>query len=184
LALSGQSLKCVLLHIPIKGGDTNSGRNGIGENDLAAHSETVSQNSEEIAISSESQDIEERIRDTLSVDESVVMQQSERVPVAGADDESERESAERIRMLAADKQLKYVKGLVDNRDDASITELKNLMVFDDEAVRHTAIDTLIKIMDQQTGHYDAIEAALTDSAVFMDERQMARFTKISSRVGK
>ena len=137
---------------------------------------------EAIVVSSESADNEQKIQQALSVDESAISQESERPPVPQWEGESDGGSIERIRMLAADEQVKYVKALVDDQDDASIAELKDLIIFDDEAVRHTAIDTLIKIMDQETGHYAVIEAALVDNSVFMDESQVEKFSKISSRV--
>jgi hypothetical protein len=128
----------------------------------------------------EADDLEERIRDSLSPDESVVSQENEML---------ERESAaggatEHLRTLTEDERMKYVRSIAENRDDASIVELRDLILNDDEAVRHIAIDTLIEIMDQETGHYDDIEAVLVDNSVFMDDAQMSKFTGISSRVGE
>jgi len=163
-----------------KNSKKNFAREAVSEGSLDSANPEARLGSQDNAVSPGYQDIEEGIQAGLSADESVVVQESERLP----DVESGSESTERIRVLTEDKQLKYVKALAENQDDASIVELKELITFDNETVRHAAVDSLIKIMDQETGHYDAVEAALADNAVFLDGRQMAKFNKISSRVVK
>jgi hypothetical protein len=133
---------------------------------------------EDVVVSPESTDLEERILNTLSPDESIVMQEGERLP----DAESSVDSMGRLHEMTADEQLKYVKAIGENQDDASIVELKDLILFDDQEVRRAAIDTLIDIMGQETGHYSAIDAMLTENFVFMDDEQISKVNKISSKV--
>jgi len=160
------------------GGETKVSRPAIDENGLKSPDPDARNMAEEIAVSAEAQDLEERIQGTLQVDEAAAEQQNEQ---PGSDD-VDSDPAERIRTMTADKQLKYIKDIADNRDDASIVELKDLILFEDEAVRHAAIDTLIDILGQQSGHYDAIKAVLAENSMFMDDEQFSTVSKIALKV--
>lgn len=157
------------------GGETKVSRPAIDQNGLRAAAPTVS---EEIAVSVEGQDLEERIRDTLLADEAAAGQQNEQPH----SDDADSDLMERIRTIATEKRLEYIKDIANNRDDASITELTDLILFEDEGVRHAALDTLIEILGQETGHYDAIEAALAENSVFMDDGQISKVSEIARTV--
>lgn len=115
---------------------------------------------------SDQSDIDERLRATLVADTNNATQANE-ISDTGTD------LIDPLYSMDAESQLSYIENLQDTHEDAAITALADLIIYDDAAVREAAIDGLLAVLKQDTGHYAFIRESLEQNAAFLNDSQLA-----------
>lgn len=73
--------------------------------------------------------------------------------------------------LTEQQQLEQIEEMAQSQDDAAIHALNYLLLNSNPSVQTAAIDALISILEERTGHFELIAEHLQQNVVFLDEGQ-------------
>lgn len=85
--------------------------------------------------------------------------------------------------LPENEQLEYIKDLAQSHDDTAIDALNHLILDPDAAVQKAAIDELIRLLEDRTGHFEVIAEHLKQHVFFLDANQTVQLEFITEAAG-
>ena len=120
---------------------------------------------EGIDIDTELPDIDSQIQSELQLDETSLAQASEIIML---DDDW----VEPLYSMTKQEQKKAIEQFIVSNDDNAVRALADLILSDEQFLQQKAIDGLITILEQRTGHYDQISEILSQNEAFLSDNQL------------
>lgn len=124
------------------------------------------------------QNIDEQIQQSLYLDESENLQDNEQLTV------DHENLVEPVYSMTEKEQKEYINTLSENQDDQSIEVINNLVLENDQNLKNLAIDKLIEILGNDTGHYDVIKRFLEDNSSYLSYDQIDKINSVTSNIDK